>query len=149
MARAIRCTQPSSLGFSTTCSTPTVPELGSLHVPEDCGHILAQPDAAAEVAETPAQAASIPFSRPQVHGSISAGLIAIFPPILASQRGDVHRGAAQSGEICNGSCRVAIVQVLQDVVADDQIGGGSRLEVDHRPLGPAVSGTEVVAGFQS
>src|ERR1700737_199076 len=84
-----------------------------------------------------------------MHGTSGARLVAVRAPILASQRGYIEGGAGQFGEIRDGTRGIAIVKVLQDVVADHEIAGGARCEIHHRALGPLVSVTKIVACLET
>ena len=58
-----------------------------------------------------------------MHGTIGARPVAVGAPILAGQRGYVDGGGGKFGEIRDGARGIAIVKLLQDVVADHEIAG--------------------------
>src|ERR1700722_9486165 len=117
----------------------------ALQLPEQGSLALAQPDAESQVKELAAQTPSIPFARPQMDGAIGEPAVAVVVPILVRQSGEIERAAREPAEIGNRPAGGAIVQILQDVVADDQIAGGARRVVDHGPPGPTVARAQVLA----
>src|SRR3984885_8290707 len=117
----------------------------ALQVPEQGPLALAHPHAESQVKELAAQTPSIPFARPQMDGAIGEPAVAVVVPILVRQSGEIERAAREPAEIGNRPAGGAIVQILQDVVADDQIAGGARRVVDHGPPGPTVARAQVLA----
>src|SRR5580658_1377210 len=142
-ASVIACTRRLSAGRKPRCEAGSAgtacvassSEGGSaaaaLQVPEQGPLALAQPHAESQVEELAAQTPSIPFARPQMDGAIGEPAIAVVAPILARQSGKIEHAARETAEIGNRAPGGAIVQILQDVVADDEIAGSARCVIDH------------------
>ena len=67
------------------------------------------------------QLAPVPAAGPQPRDAVRAALIAIVAPVLARERAEIQRPAAQPGKIGDRAPRCRRRQVLQHVVADHQI----------------------------
>src|SRR3984885_4945238 len=117
----------------------------ALQVPEQGPLALAHPHAESQVKELAAQTPSIPFARPQMDGAIGEPAIAVVAPILARQSGKIEHAAREPAEIDNRPPGGAIVQILQDVVADDETVGGGRSLTAPGPKGPAEPRAKVLA----
>ncbi len=87
--------------------------------------------------------------RSQMHRPIGTAAIAIGAPILLGERRNIKRGPAQPREICNGTRGLRVRQILQDVIANHQIEGLARREVDDRTTGPVEPAAQVLARLES
>ena len=84
-----------------------------------------------------------------MHGAVRERLVAVGVPILARQSGHVQRAAGQLGEVRDGARGVVVIEILQDVVADQEAARRFRRVVGHRPFDPAVAPAQIVARLQS
>src|ERR1700760_4596589 len=99
------------------------PASWTFQVPEDGADIFAYPNPKADIAERFLQAAPIPSAGSQVNRAVGAAAVAIFAPVLGGQRRDIDSGAAQVPQVRDRGRCFLVRQVLQDVIADDQVKG--------------------------
>ena len=119
--------------------------LALLELKEDSFRRPWDEDAATAGEEVFAQEAAVPCGASQVYAAVRAPAVDVSVIVIfASVRHHVQSPAAQAGEIRNAGTKLVRREVLQDVMADDEIKFSTGLEINDGPALPAVLAAELV-----
>src|SRR6185369_9952687 len=102
-------------------------------------------EAAAAGDEGALQALPVPGGAPQVDVAVAALAVAVALPVLAGQDLEVEGGAGDPLEVADPRFGLLVVQVLEDVLAEDEVEGLGGPVVGETPALPA----ELAAGVRA
>src|ERR1700726_4576272 len=97
-----------------------------LELPDRERRTAGEPEPGTDFAKAAAQARAVPSAAAQMDIGVRAPAIAIVQPILPRQHREIEHAAAQPRKIRHRSCGLPVVEVLQDVVAHDELEGRLR-----------------------
>src|SRR5580693_41505 len=109
-----------------------------LELPDREGRATSEPEAGADFAKAAAQ----------MDIGVGAAAIAVVQPILPRQHSEIEHTAAQARKICQGGCGLRVGEVLQHVVAYNELEAIRRSVALHAPPLPAVALTQIFARLQ-
>src|SRR6185437_4000385 len=121
----------------------------ALELPDGQRRAAAQPEAGADFAEVALQTQPIPVSGAQVDVGIGSRRVAVPIPVASGQGAEVQRSAAEAPEVAQSAGGGAGIEVLQHVVADDEVERrGAAVFLEPAVL-PPIAAAEIGARLQT
>src|SRR5688572_13955165 len=122
---------------------------GPLEFPQQGVEAASHEETPADGPEMLEQTGPVPGCRAQVHAGIRARAVGVPAPVPGRQHAEVQGTARQPAEVRKRARRGPVVEVLQHVVAENEIEGLPRRVVRNALAPPAVAPAQVGTGLES